>query len=425
MKCILTINGGSSTIKFAAYTMRSPPSCLLSGLIERIGQPDTVLRSTDPDGQPLERQSIDASDHRQAAVHLVQWLFKYVNRADIAGIGHRVVHGGIHLVDHQLVTADLIAELRRTQPLDLAHLPREIALIEALREQLPDVPQVACFDTAFHRDLPRVAQMLPIPRHYYEAGVRRFGFHGLSYSYLMAELERVAGADAADGRIILAHLGAGASMAAVHQRKPMDTTMAFTPTAGLVMATRPGDLDPGLLVYMMRVEKMTPEKADQFISHSCGLIGVSETSSDMRDLLDRRASDPRAADAVAVFCYQAKKWIGAYSAALGGLDTLVFAGGIGEHASAVRAEICEGLGFLGIRLDPNRNEVGAQVISIDGAPVAVRVMHTDEECIIAESVRRVLKNQVEVPKPPAHSLGHGNRASEQHQTREETGEPEP
>jgi acetate kinase len=252
------------------------------------------------------------------------------------------------------------------------------------------LPQVACFDTAFHRDLPEVAQLLPIPRSYYEAGVRRFGFHGLSYTYLMRELERLDGPEAANGRVILAHLGSGASMAAVREGKAIDTTMAFTPTAGLVMGTRPGDLDPGLLIYMTRTEKKTPEEMDEFISHRCGLIGVSETSPDMRDLLARRATDKRAAEAVALFCYQARKWIGALTAALGGLDTLVFAAGIGEKSPEVRAEICTGLEFLGVRLDPARNARNEPIISTEDSNVRVRIIRTDEEMVIARAVSRVL-----------------------------------
>jgi acetate kinase len=387
---ILTINGGSSSIKFAVFAAADPPRQLLSGIVERIGQPNTLLRA-ERDGTTSEEKLDGAAGHGQAAEFLIRWLQRQMQAERLMGIGHRVVHGGVHAVEHQVVTEELLAELRRTQPLDLAHLPREIGLIEAFRRRYPKVPQVACFDTAFHRDLPRVAQLLPIPRHYYEAGVRRFGFHGLSYTYLMTELERIAGPAAADGRVILAHLGAGASMAAVHRRKPVDTTMAFTPTAGLVMATRPGDLDPGLLVYMMRVQGMSPEQADEFISRRCGLIGVSETTPDMQTLLRMRESDPRAADAVALFCYQAKKWIGAYAAALGGLDTLVFAGGIGEHAPQVRAEICQGLEYMGVRLDPSRNDGGAPLISQDGAAVTVRVMHTDEELMIARAVCRLLK----------------------------------
>ena len=386
----LTINGGSSSIKFALYAAGDPPRRLLGGQVERIGQPGSMLTAKDAQGTALPPSPIDASDHRKGAYALLDWVVKQVGRSALAAVGHRVVHGGIHLVEHQRVTPELIAELKRTQPLDLAHLPREIALIEAIHDRFPDLPQVACFDTAFHRDMPRVAQLLPIPRRYDAAGVRRFGFHGLSYSYLMEELRRTAGDEAA-GRVILAHLGSGASMAAVRGGHPVDTTMAFTPTAGLVMATRPGDLDPGLLVYMMRVEKKTPEQMDEFISHACGLIGVSETSPDMRDLVARRATDVRAAEAVDLFCYQARKWIGAYAAALGGVDTLVFAGGIGENCAPIRRRICAGLGFLGIELNPARNARNAPLISIAAGKAAVRVIHTDEELMIARSVARLLR----------------------------------
>jgi acetate kinase len=379
MKSILTINGGSSTIKFAVFTSSDPPTRTLSGSIQRIGMPGTILKVGD------ETRDIKADTHVDAAKQLIDFLQQRIGKSSIYGIGHRVVHGGIHLLDHQLVTPELIAELKRTQPLDLSHLPREIALIEAFGDAFAEVPQVACFDTAFGRDLPRVAQLLPIPRHYSDAGVRRFGFHGLSYSYLMEELARIAKPQAA-GRIILAHLGSGASMAAVRGGKPIDTTMAFTPTAGLVMATRPGDLDPGLLVYLMRVEKLTPEQMDEFINSRCGLLGVSETSGDMQDLQKRQAGDPRAAEAVELFCYQARKWIGAFAAALGGLDTLVFAGGIGEHAPEIRRRICEGLEFLGLRLDSRLNSDGAPIISAADSNVAVRVIPTDEEIVIAKAV---------------------------------------
>jgi acetate kinase len=387
---ILTINGGSSSIKFAAFTPGNPPRRIRKGQIERIGQPDTLLTADDLITGATDRTPITASDHPQAANQLIDWLAPRLGPAALRAVGHRVVHGGIHLVDHQVVTPALIAELRRTQPLDLAHLPREIALIEAFHERFPNMPQVACFDTAFHRDMPRVARLLPIPRKYDVAGLRRFGFHGLSYAYLMQELARTAGPEAADGKVILAHLGSGASMAAVRGGKPIDTTMAFTPLAGLVMGTRPGDLDPGLLVYLMRVEKMTPEQMDDFLSHECGLKGISETSSDMRDLASRRATDVRAAEAVDLFCYRARQWIGALAASMGGLDTLVFAGGIGEHAPDVRAEICEGLQFLGVRIDPARNRSNAPVISAEEAEVDVRVIATDEEIIIAKSVDQIL-----------------------------------
>src|SRR5262249_26562507 len=231
----------------------------------------------------------------------------------------------------------------------------------------PDLPQVACFDTAFHRTLPQVARLLPVPRRYQAAGIERYGFHGLSYTYLMEELTRVAGDAAAERRAILAHLGAGASMAAVREGKCVDPSMAFTPTAGLVMATRTGDLDPGVLVNLLRSEKMTADGLDDLVNKQSGLLGVSETSPDMRDLLARQAGDPRGGGAVALSCYQAKKWLGAFAAALGGLETLVFAGGIGENAPEVRARVCDGLEFLGVRLDAARNAAGAAVISADAA----------------------------------------------------------
>lgn len=383
---ILAVNGGSSSIKFAVFSLSDPPSRIFTGQVERIGLPGTRLTATRPAPAVSDNRPIDAATFSHAAEHIIGYLRERLGGATIAGIGHRVVHGGIHLLSNQLVDQALIDELRRTQPLDLAHLPREIALIEAFRKAFPSLPQVACFDTAFHRDMPRVAQLLPIPRHYFDEGIRRFGFHGLSYTYLMERLTQVAGPDAANGKVILAHLGSGASMVAIRGGKSIDTTMAFTPTAGLVMGTRPGDLDPGLLVYMMRAQKMTADQMDEFISKKCGLIGMSETSSDMRDLLSRRATDHRAADAVDLFCYQARKFVGALTAALGGLDTLVFAGGIGEHSPEVRGAICENMPFLGLELDPTANAEGRDVISTPTSRIIVRVMRTDEEIIIAQAV---------------------------------------
>jgi acetate kinase len=338
------------------------------------------------------RADLDRLNERPNAPELIERLSQHIldRKLQVLGVGHRIVHGGPRLLEHQLVTHEVLNELRRTVPLDLAHLPREIELIEAFRRHLPAVPQVAVFDTAFHRDLPRVAQLLPIPRRYDAQGVHKFGFHGLSYTYLMGELRRVAGEDVARGRVILAHLGSGASMAAVRGGRPLDTTMSFTPTAGLVMGTRPGDLDPGLLVHLMRAEGLSPERMDSFLSRECGLAGISETGSDMRDLLARRATDVRAAEAVELFCYSARRWIGALAAAMGGLDTLVFSAGIGERSPETRAEICCGLQFLGIELDSDRNARNDAVISADGSRVTVRVIPTDEESVIARAVIEVI-----------------------------------
>jgi len=269
-------------------------------------------------------------------------------------------------------------------------MPGEILLIEAFRRRFPDLAQVACFDTAFHHGLPRVAQMLPIPRRYEAQGVRRYGFHGLSYAFLMEELARLAGSETARGRVILAHLGSGASLAAVRDATSVDTSMSFTPASGVMMSTRSGDLDPGLVWYLARAQGFDAKRFNEMVNSQSGLLGVSETSSDMRDLLHRETKDVRAAEAVALFCYQTKKWIGAFAAALGGLDTLVFAGGIGENAPTVRARICDGLGFLGIELEEKRNTASEGVISAPASRVAIHVIRTDEELMIAKTVCRVL-----------------------------------
>jgi acetate kinase len=326
----------------------------------------------------------------EAADEIVRTLQAKGGLESLVGIGHRVVHSGVRPLDHQRVTPALLEELRAAQPLDLAHLPAEIALIEAFGARFPTLPQVACFDAAFHRSMPRRAQLLPIPRRFDAAGVRRLGFHGLSYAYLLEELARAAGAQAARGRIILAHLGAGASLAAVRDGQSIDTSMAFTPSAGLVMATRPGDLDPGVLVYLQRTEGLDADALDELVSRGSGLLGVSGTTGDMQDLLARRSADPRAAEAVDLFCYQARKWIGAFAAALGGLETLVFAGGIGENAPAVRAQICDDLGFLGLEIDPDRNRRSDAVISSPGSRVTARTIRTDEELMVVRIVQRIL-----------------------------------
>lgn len=389
LPCILTINGGSSTIKFALHHVEEPLQRRLYGKVDRIGLGGTNLTFHDPDGKPRDSLSLAASDHKSAANFLIDWIEKQKGFESVLAVGHRVVHGMQHTAP-ELVSQELLDELQRITPYAPEHLPLEIELIEALRRRYPELPQVACFDTAFHRTMPRVARMLPIPRCFDAKGIQRYGFHGLSYAYLMEELTRLGDPAATKGRVILAHLGNGASMAAVRDGRSIDTSMGFTPASGLVMSTRSGDLDPGLVSFMTRSEQMTAAQFDRMVNHESGLLGVSGTSSDMRDLLERETQDMRAAEAVDLFCYQAKKWIGAYAAALGGLDTLVFAGGIGENAAAVRARICEGLEFLGIGIDAKRNATNAGVISTQTGRVVVRVMHTDEEVMIAESVCRIL-----------------------------------
>jgi acetate kinase len=382
---LLTINAGSSSIKFALFEPGEPPRLVRSGQIERIGQAKASL--TFKDDPP---KNVDAPDHAAAMKVLLGSLEESAGLESLVAVGHRVVHGGPKYSAPQRLTAEVVEELRRLSPFDPEHLPEEILLTEAFHRRFPDLPQVACFDTAFHHELPRVARLLPIPRRFDALGVRRYGFHGLSYAFLMQELARQAGAEAAQGRVILAHLGNGASLAAVREGKPVDTSMGFTPAAGLPMSTRSGDLDPGLVWFLARTEKMDAKQFNQMVNSRSGLLGVSETSSDMRDLLQREAQDVRAAEAVALFCYQVRKWIGAFAAALGGLDTLVFAGGIGENAPIVRARICAGLEFLGIELENKRNAANEGVISAAAGRVAVRVIRTDEELTIARSVCRVL-----------------------------------
>ena len=388
--CILTVNGGSSSIKFALFDTSRDLASTLTGRIERIGLPDARFSIRGPDQEERVLSMQGGSSYEAAVASLVKWIAGQAFAKSLVASGHRVVHGGPEFHQPLCVTADVLRALRGLIPLDPAHLPQEILLIEALQQRFPRLPQIACFDTAFHHAMPRVAQLLPIPRRYEAQGVRRYGFHGLSYEYLMNELLLTAGEAAARGRVILAHLGNGASLAAVHEGKPMDTSMGFTPASGVCMSTRSGDLDPGLADYMARTEQMSPKQFGEMVNFGSGLLGVSETSSDMSDLLRREAADARAAEAVALFCYHVKKWIGAFAAALGGIDTLVFAGGIGEKSPLIRARICAGLGFLGIALDPARNEGNQGLVCATSGAVRVRVMRTNEELVIARSVCRLL-----------------------------------
>ena len=388
--CVLAVNAGSSSIKFALYDATEPLRRRSRGKIERIGLPGTTLTVDDATGTRAQSREIDARDHGGAASALIAWIEEAGIFSAIEAVGHRVVHGGSIYSAPARIDAELLQALRGISAYSPEHLPGEIDLIERFTQRFRNVPQVACFDTAFHHDMPRVAQLLPIPRRFDAKGVRRFGFHGLSYAFLMEELERVAGTDASHGRVILAHLGNGSSLVAVRQGKSVDTTMAFTPAAGVPMSTRSGDLDPGLAWYLAQTENMSVEQFHRMVNHESGLLGVSETSSDIRDLLAREAADVRAAEAVALYCYQVKKSIGGFAAALGGLDTLVFSGGIGENAPVIRQRICAGFGYLGIALDDNRNTANENVISADASTVTVRMIRTDEEAMIARATQRVL-----------------------------------
>ena len=387
---ILTINGGSSSIKFALFEADGALRRILQGGIERIGLPEATLRVKGLNAADNFSRPVKAPDHSVAVGALLDWIEERLGSDGLTAVGHRVVHGGPKYSKPQQITPEMVEALQQLSSFDPEHLPEEILLTKAFQRRFPDLPQVACFDTAFHHDLPRVARLLPIPRRYEAQGVRRYGFHGLSYEFLIGELARLAGTEAAHGRVILAHLGNGASLAAVRNGKPVDTSMSFTPAAGVPMSTRSGDLDPGLAWYLARTENMSAKQFNEMVNSHSGLLGVSETSSDMRDLLELEAQDVRAAEALALYCYQIRKWIGAFAAALGGLDALVFAGGIGENAATIRARICDGLGFLGIELDETRNATNEGVISAAAGRVAVRVIHTDEEQMIARAVCDVL-----------------------------------
>jgi acetate kinase len=391
MPIVLTINAGSSSVRFAFYDADRSRAPLVAGKIDRIGSAEATLTVNDlrPGAQANIERRVDAGDHRSAGAFLLEWIATHPLFADVAAVGHRVVHGMQHAAPER-VTPQLLAELRAIIPFDPEHLPREIEFIETVGRLHPQLPQVACFDTAFHRTMPRIATMLPLPRRYAAKGLQRYGFHGLSYTYLVAELRRLGDAAAARGRVVLAHLGNGVSLAAVLDGKSIDTSMGFTPASGVLMSTRSGDLDPGIVSFLASTESMDASAFQRMVTQQSGLLGVSQTSSDVRDLLAREADDARAAEALALFCYQIRKWIGAFAAALGGLDTLVFAGGIGENAPAIRRRICTGLEFLGVGVDEARNLGNAPLVSQEGAAVAVRVIRTNEESVIANLTMHLL-----------------------------------
>jgi acetate kinase len=386
---LLTINVGSSSLKAVLYRLGAAETVELRASAELIGMPNSRLRVTDAHGGLLHQRADPLPDHPAALAALFTWLRAERLDTELSAIGQRVVQGGSRYTAPTLITDTLLAELRSLVALDTEHLPQALQVIECLRQTYPSIPQVACFDTAFHRQMPRVARMYPLPRELGDAGVERYGFHGLSYEYILQELRALDG-DAADGRVIVAHLGSGASMAAMHHGVAVDTTMGLTPTGGLVMSTRTGDLDPGVLLFLLESRGLTPAALSRLVNKEAGLLGVSGTTADMEQLLAREATDSRAADAVMLFCYQARKLLGGLVAALGGLDTLVFTAGIGEHSAAIRARICDGLSYLGLEVDTARNAVHAPLISSDASRVVVRMIPTDEDLMIARHTHRLI-----------------------------------
>ena len=384
---VLTINCGSSSIKFSLYVLGETERLVLEGELARIGLSQGLFQAKDHAGHQLTAQKLDLPDHGAAFKTLSAWLEGHEIGKELHGVGHRLVHGGPAHVKPQLVSSTLIEDLKMLIPLAPDHLPDEIKGIEEVHRHFPALPQIACFDTAFHRRMPEIAQRYALPKSLGMEDLRRYGFHGLSYEYVTQELVKVAGAAAASGKLIIAHLGNGASMAAIEGGRSLDTTMGLTPAGGLVMSTRVGDLDPGVIVYLLQDKGMTPAAVNNLINHQAGLLGLSGINGDMQDLLAQAGTQADARLAVEVFCYQARKFVGALAASLNGLDTLIFTGGIGENSAIIRERICAPLRFLGIVLDKGLNEGNFPIISRIDSRVTVLVMKTNEELMIARHTR--------------------------------------
>lgn len=390
-RTILVFNVGSSTLKFGLFPLAESDDALLSGVLDYSGSRTGELRLTDSTGQ---RDSRPLSANRDSpAAELLEYLARNSLFDSVASVGHRLVHGGLTLRQPVRVDAKVRAQLEEVIPLAPDHLSAELRAIDEVARLAPSLPQVACFDTAFHSEMPTMARLYGLPRQLSTSGVLRYGFHGLSYEYVVQTLRHSGNLRP---RTIVAHLGNGASVAALLNGVSIDTSMGMTPSGGLVMSTRSGDLDPGVLLYLLRSRALSIEGLDDATTRRGGLLGISETSSDVRDLLGASSTDSRAKDAIEVFCYHVRKFIGAYAAALGGIDLLVFTGGIGEHSPEVRTRICETLGFLGIRIDPVLNAANATVISAGPSNVAARVVETKEEVMIARHVRDSLAKNPKV-----------------------------
>jgi acetate kinase len=387
---ILVINGGSSSIKFALYSMDENPDKIFSGQIKRIGLsgPEfTVINNI----QEKNEIVFDATNFKEATEVLIEWLKKQKEFEQTNCIGHRIVHGLKH--SHaKIIDANLLNELDKISDYDPDHLPAEIEIVRLFKNQFPLLMQVACFDTVFHTTIPAVAKTLAIPKSYYDEGVQRYGFHGISYSYLMQELRKQNEAEA-NGKVILAHLGSGASLAAVKDGECVDTSMGFTPAGGIPMSTRSGEIDPGVAWYLMK-KGMNAKAFNDLVNHQSGLLGISGISSDMQDLLRLEKENKNAALAIDIFCYQVKKYIGGYAAVLGSLNTLVFSGGIGEHSPGIRSKICDNLEFLGIELDEIKNMNNEAVIATETSKVKVHVIQTNEEEMIAKTTGEMYEKSI-------------------------------
>jgi acetate kinase len=384
----LVLNAGSSSLKFCVF--ERPPSerwhLEARGQIEGIGTAPR-LSAKDEQGQSLANQDVAARDGREALDTLAGWLRSKWGGSRVLGVGHRVVHGGARFTGPTKVNDEVLRELRQLIPLAPLHQPYNLAAIEAVSERLPGIPQVACFDTSFHRGQPQVAELIPLPREFREQGLQRYGFHGLSYEYIASVLPETA-PEIAGGRVIVAHLGSGASLCALRAGKSVDSTLGFTALDGLCMGTRPGSLDPGVVLHLFQSLNLSAKEVETLLYKKSGLLGISGISNDMRDLLGKR--DPAARLAVDYFVYRAAKEIGALAAALGGIDGLVFTAGIGENSPEVRQRICEASAWLGIELDEAANAERLPRISTSRSKVSVWVIPTNEELMIARHTGALL-----------------------------------
>jgi acetate kinase len=389
---VLCLNSGSSSLKFALYSVGEEESQLARGAAERIGLPGGRLWVHGSDSEKLLDVDQDFTGHI-AAASAIATAANTLGLPFPSAVGHRVVHGGPHHSRPERLNDSLLDELRSLIPFAPLHLPSAIQCIEAVIKRFPNLPQVVCFDTAFHRSMPRVAQRLPLPRELWYEGVRRYGFHGLSYEYIVSALGRNL-----DGNAVIAHLGNGCSLAALRNGGPIDTTMGFTPNGGVMMGTRSGDLDPGVLIHLMTEKSYKATEIDDIVSRHSGLLGVSAISSDMKTLLEQHDQEPHAAEAVELFCYHIRKQIGALTAALGGLHNLVFTGGIGERAAPIRSEVCRGLGHLGIAIDERKNAIHEPIVSTEGSSCTVRVIRTNEDLMIARHTYSLLFSMATVPR---------------------------
>ncbi len=381
-RLIVTLNVGSASLKFALYRFGPAEERVLAGSFDRVGHHDGRFRAKRGDGTSLEDAAVEHADFEAALSQLLNWLPRHIPGESLSAVGHRVVHGGEEFAGPTRITPEVVRALRAIVPFAPNHLPGAIAAIDAATAKFPSVPHVACFDTTFHRTMPDVARRYGLPRSLHDAGIQRYGFHGLSYQFIVEELNRL---DAAmnDRRVVIAHLGNGASLCAVVAGRSIDTTMGLTPASGLVMGSRCGDIDPEIPLYLAAERGMTPTAIRDLLGKESGLLGVSGVSADVRDLLAAEGTNPHPAEALDTFCYSARKGIAAMTGAAGGLDALVFTAGIGVHSPTLRARIASGLEYLGIHIDPVRNASNAPIISPKGAAVTVRVIATNEELMIA------------------------------------------